>query len=76
MSYFLIYATCLAISMYFIDLTSDNFWFSVAAPVSTGVSILLIIIWFIIKGASGSNQAHSSAAAPLSNDVDCSGGDC
>ena len=74
MKYFIIYSACLALSMYFVDIESDDFLFSVIAPIGIGISILLIIVWMILKGAS--SQTNTSDAAPFSNDTDCGGGDC
>ena len=76
MKYFILYAACLAVSMYFVDIDSDNSLFSVVAPIGIGLFIFLIIIWLVLKGASSQNQTNSSDGAPFSSDGDCGGGDC
>lgn len=76
MKYFLIYAVCLAVSMYFVDIESDNFLLSVIAPIGIGVSVLLIVIWIVLKGASSQTQTIAGDTASSSNDGDCGGGDC
>jgi hypothetical protein len=73
MKYFIIYSACLALSMYFVDMESDNFLLSVVAPIGIGISILLIIVWIVLKGAS--SQTNTSDAAPFSSGSDCGGGD-
>ncbi len=72
MKYFIIYALCLATSMYFVNIESDNFIFSVIAPIGIGTFILLIIGWLILKGAN--NQSNTVGSTHFS-DIGDSGGD-
>jgi len=78
MKYFLIYAFCLAVSMFFVDIESENILFSIFAPIGIGVFILLIIIWLVLKGAESQNGIGNADGAPYSSDGDCGGGggDC
>lgn len=76
MKYFMVYAACLAVSMYFVDIESENSLFSIVAPIGIAVFIFLIIIWLALKGASSQHQTNSSDGASFLNDGDCSGGDC
>ena len=76
MKYFILYSACLAVSMYFVDVNSENYLFSVVAPTSVGISITLIIIWLVIEGGTSQIKTNSSDGVPFSNDGDCGGGDC
>lgn len=76
MKYFMLYVACLATSMYFVDIDSANFLFSIVAPICIGLFIFLIITWLIVKGASSQHKTGSSDGVPFSGDGDCGGGDC
>jgi len=64
--------------MYFVDIESENIFFSVFAPIGIAVFILLMIIWIGIKAVESQSGIGYSDGAPYSSDGDSGGGggDC